>query len=64
MPITTGNLMNYTGMKVLDMSDARIVSIACAHYLDEERPTVKRLWEDAEQADTEDLKRQDAKGVS
>lgn len=49
MPLTTGNLINYAGLKALDMNDGRIVATACAHYLDEERPTVKRLWEDAEQ---------------
>lgn len=48
MPLTTGNLMNYAGLKSLDMNDARIISIAAAHYLDEERPTVKRLWEESE----------------
>lgn len=49
MPLTTGNLINYTQLKAMDMSDARIVSIACAHYLDEERPTVKRLWEETDE---------------
>ena len=48
MPLTTGNLINYAGLKSMDMSDARIISIACAHFLDEERPTVKRLWEEGE----------------
>jgi MoxR-like ATPase len=51
MPLTTGNLINYAGLKAMDMSDARIISIACAHYLDEERPTVKRLWEETEEAE-------------
>lgn len=68
MPLTTGNLQNYTSLKALDMSDARIVSIACAHYLDEERPTVKRLWEETENLDTADLRKQDenakAKGAT
>lgn len=50
MPLTTGNLINYAGLKALDMNDNRIISIACAHYLDEERPSVKRLWEDTEEA--------------
>lgn len=50
MPLTTGNLINYAGLKSLDMSDGRIISVACAHFLDEERPTVKRLWEDVEEA--------------
>lgn len=49
MPLTTGNLINYANLKALDMSDTRIISVATAHFLDEERPTVKRLWEDAEQ---------------
>ena len=48
MPLTTGNLINYAGLKSMDTSDSRIISIACAHYLDEERPTVKRLWEESE----------------
>lgn len=63
MPLTTGNLQNYAGLKALDMSDSRIVSIACAHYLDEERPTVKRLWEEAESADIERLRAEDKKGA-
>lgn len=50
MPLTTGNLKNYAGLKAMDMADARIIAIASAHYLDEERPTVKRLWEDTEEA--------------
>lgn len=49
LPLTTGNLINYAGFKGMDMSDGRIISIACAHYLDEERPTVKRLWEETEE---------------
>lgn len=53
MPLTPGNLINYANLKAVDMADSRIVSIACAHYLEEERPTVKRLWEE-----TEDLKEQ------
>lgn len=59
MPLTTGNLINYAGLRKLGMADARIVSIATAHYLDEERPTVKRLWEETEKIDTADLKSQD-----
>jgi MoxR-like ATPase len=50
MPLTTGNLINYAGLKALDMSDSRIISIACGHYHDEERQTVKRLWEETEEA--------------
>ena len=53
MPLTTGNLINYAGLKSLDMNDSRIIAIACAHYLDEERPTVKRLWEETEEAEEE-----------
>ena len=48
MPLTTGNLSNYAKLKREGMTDARIISIATSHYLEEERATVKRLWEDTE----------------
>lgn len=49
MPLTTGNLINYANLKTMDMNDSRIIAVACAHFLDEERGTVKRLWEETEE---------------
>lgn len=48
MPLTTGNLINYCLLKKEGLDDRDIIEIASGHYLDEERPVVKRLWEEEE----------------
>lgn len=52
MPLTTGNLINYAGLKALDMSDEKIRQIAAAHYEEGvQRDTVLRFWEQTEKED-------------
>lgn len=48
MPLTTGNLINYAKLKRDGLRDNKIVEIAVGHYLEEERPIVKKLFENVE----------------
>lgn len=44
MPITTGNLKKYVQMHNLGLEDKDILDIISGHFLEEERPTIRRLW--------------------
>ncbi|MFQ6075329.1 MAG: AAA family ATPase [Candidatus Bathyarchaeia archaeon] len=47
-PITTGNLRNYCAFVREGLDEREIVEIASSLFLEEERPVIRRLWEEGE----------------
>jgi len=47
-PITTGNLKNYCIFRKEGLEEKEIIEIASSLFLEEERPVVRRLWEEEE----------------